>query len=195
MNYNAAKATILERLEKELSDKLTYHSVRHTLDVLRVAEELCEYEQVPPRATQLVKTAALFHDAGFLHSAEQHEWHSCRIAEDLLPRFGYLEEDVARINRMILATRIPQSPRNMLEEILCDADLDYLGRDDFFPIAGKLFAELKAYGILNDEQEWNRKQIAFLEQHHFFTATNLRRRRPKKREHLKQLRILVAQQS
>lgn len=195
MNYDVAKATILEQLERQLSEKLTYHSVNHTLDVLRVAEELCQYEHIPPHATELVKTAALFHDAGFMHSNEQHEWHSCRIAEDLLPRFGYSETDISHINRMIMATRIPQSPDDILGEILCDADLDYLGRDDFFPIAHNLYLELCAYGILDNELDWNRKQIAFLESHRFFTKTNTRRRQPKKQKHLQQLREIVAMQS
>lgn len=195
MNYTVAKAIILEQLEKGLSEQLTYHSVHHTLDVLRVAEELCQYERISPHATQLVKTAALFHDSGFLKSNEQHEWHSCRIAEDLLPRFGYAEKDVSHISRMIMATRIPQSPDDLLGEILCDADLDYLGRDDFFPIAHNLFLELKAYGVLNNELEWNQKQIMFLESHHFFTATNIRRRQPKKQDHLEQLKVIVALQS
>jgi len=195
MNYKAAKTTILEQLEKNLSPKLTYHSVWHTLDVLRVAKELCHCENIPPHATQLVKTAALFHDSGFMRSNEQHEWHSCRIAENILPRFGYSDEDISRINRMIMATRIPQSPDNLLGEILCDADLDYLGRDDFFPIARNLFLELKAYGILDDEQDWNRRQITFLENHQFFTATNTRRRQPQKHQHLEQLKVIVETQS
>lgn len=191
MNYQAAKTFILDQLEQHLAPELTYHGVHHTLDVLRVAEELCRFEGIDSRQVILIKTAALFHDAGFMRSNKQHEWHSCRIVEEFLPRFGYSPAAIRQINRMILATRIPQSPTTIPEKILCDADLDYLGRDDFFPIGSTLFQELKTFGQLTDEQEWNRLQVSFLEQHRFFTPTNIRRRRPQKLAHLAQLRQMV----
>ena len=83
-----------------------------------------------------------------------------------------------------MATQIPQKPRNLTEQILCDADLDYLGRDDFFTIGDKLFAELSMYGMINTEEEWNRLQTGFLEKHHYFTVTALKLRKDKKDENL-----------
>ena len=85
---------------------------------------------------------------------------------------------------MIMATKIPQSPKNHLEEIICDADLDYLGRDDFFVIGDKLFAELSMYGIIDSENDWNKLQVTFLEKHHYFTKTALKNRKSKKEQHL-----------
>jgi hypothetical protein len=79
-----------------------------------------------------------------------------------LPSFGYSEADITTICGMIMATRIPQSPANLLESILCDADLDYLGRDDFKKIGQTLFEEFTEYSILHDEQAWNRLQVSFL---------------------------------
>lgn len=86
---------------------------------------------------------------------------------------------------MIMATKVPQQPQNHLEEILCDADLDYLGREDFFTIGNKLFAELSVYGILSTEDEWNELQARFLEAHHYFTKTAIKLRKKKKDKHLK----------
>ena len=90
-----------------------------------------------------------------------------------------------------MATKIPQSPKNKLEAIICDADLDYLGRDDFYDIGNTLFEELKAYNILQTEEAWNKLQVKFLENHSFFTNTNRRRRAPRKGKYLRELRALV----
>jgi uncharacterized protein len=75
-----------------------------------------------------------------------------------------------------------------LEEILADADLDYLGRDDFFIIGETLYREFKTLGIVNNEEEWNQLQVRFLENHHYFTKTSVNLRQAKKEEHLKQVK-------
>ncbi len=91
-----------------------------------------------------------------------------------------------------MSTKIPQSPTNLLEQILCDADLDYLGRDDFFSIGDSLFRELQAYNLIGDEQTWNRLQVSFLSAHRFHTNTNKTLREPVKRRYLEELQELVA---
>lgn len=89
---------------------------------------------------------------------------------------------------MIQATRIPQAPLDVLARILCDADLDYLGRGDFQLIGSTLFEEMRSYGVLNTEREWNELQVRFLERHRFFTPTNISLREPVKLEHLSRIR-------
>lgn len=192
MNFHAAKAFILDKLERELSHQLYYHGVHHTLDVLYTIEELCYLEKVSPYEELLLKTAALFHDSGFIVSNKEHERLSCQIARENLPGYGYTAVEIERICGMIMATRIPQSPKDYLETIICDADLDYLGRDDFYDIGSTLFEELKAYDILHSEEAWNRVQVSFLEKHAFFTQTNRKRRAPKKQRYLEELREVVA---
>jgi uncharacterized protein len=192
MQYRAAKTFIINELKTKLSPNLTYHGVHHTLDVLAVTRALCATERVGRRDTLLLKTAALFHDAGFTCSVREHEQHGCEIARTFLPQFGYQNADIEIICGMIMATKIPQSPQTRLEAILCDADLDYLGRKDFYPIGQTLFEELKSLGVLTTEQAWNRLQINFLTAHRFCTQTNLALREPIKQLYLNELRILVA---
>jgi uncharacterized protein len=193
MNYRAAKQFIIKKLRAELSDKLRYHGVHHTLDVLRMAGEIAGHEGVGRRETVLLKTAALFHDCGFVKNEHKgHEMAGCQIAQETLPGFGYSEDDIAVICGMIMATRIPQSPSNLLESILCDADLDYLGRDDFKKIGQTLFEEFTEYSILQDEQSWNRLQVSFLSSHQYHTETNKALREPVKRRYLEELKLLVA---
>ncbi len=188
MDYSASKDFILGKLERDLSPDLYYHGVHHTLDVLATAEFLCVEEKINDYDTLLLKTAALFHDAGFLQNNLNHEALGCDLVREHLPNFGYSEKAIEKICGMITSTKIPQSPKNKLEEIICDADLDYLGRDDFKKIGDTLFEELKAYNYLKTREEWDTMQIAFLEKHSFFTESSQTKRQSKKAEHLAQLK-------
>lgn len=90
-----------------------------------------------------------------------------------------------------MATRVPQSPDGLLEKIICDADLDYLGRDDFFSIGNKIFREFMARNIVANEQEWNELQVKFLSVHNYFTNTSILLRAAKKEAHLKQVQQIL----
>jgi hypothetical protein len=193
MNYRAAKQFILAKLREELSDQLRYHGLHHTLDVLKMATELCASEGVKGRECTLVKTAALFHDAGFVKNKHAgHEAEGCLMVRAFLPDFGYSARDIEVICAMIMATKIPQSPNTLLEKIICDADLDYLGRGDFFSIGNSLFEELQTYQLIGDAEAWNRLQVSFLGAHRFHTHTNRLLREPIKQRYLEELRHLVA---
>ncbi len=187
MNYTTAKTFILKELDR-LSPSLTYHGKHHTLDVLNVAESLCVAERVPYKETVLIMTAALLHDCGFLRHYNDHEAHSCQIARETLPHFNYTEGDIHSICAMIMATKIPQTPNDYCAEILCDADLDYLGRNDFYVIGQSLFSELKTMKLVKTEEEWNNSQMRFLESHRFFTKTSQYARTECKKEHLENLK-------
>lgn len=184
MDPQAARAFILEKLRRELPATRTYHSLEHTLDVYASVVDIAEQEGVTGEGLDLLKIAALYHDAGFTVQDVDHEQAGCSIVRETLPRFGFTADQVERVCAMIMATRIPQAPYDELSRILCDADLDYLGRSDFERIGGTLFSELRHYGVLNTEREWNELQMRFLERHTYFTTTNIRLREPSKQDHL-----------
>lgn len=190
MNYLSAKLFIIKELNR-LPDTLTYHGKHHTLDVLNVAESLCVAERMPYYDTVLIMTAALLHDCGFLKHYNNHEAHSCLIAQEVLPQFNYGTEDIRRICEMIMATKIPQTPLDHCAKILCDADLDYLGRNDFYAIGQSLFCEMKTMNLVHSEDDWNNIQIRFLESHHFFTRTSQSARTPYKEQHLENLKKIM----
>ncbi len=188
MDPQAARSFILEELRKGLPSGRSYHSFEHTLDVYASTITIAEAEGVSGEDMDLLKTAALFHDSGFLHEPDNHEQGSCRMAREHLPRFGYSEEQVERVCDMIMATKIPQNPKDKLGEILCDADLDYLGRPDFFPIGDLLYLEMKAHGTMGSRREWNELQERFISKHVYFTETSRELRGPVKRKHLEWVR-------
>ena len=132
MQTQLACQYIMDQLTRHLSAKLTYHSVQHTHDVAQQAVRIARAEGITDQESlDLLQTAAYYHDAGFLNAYNEHEEESCRIAVEVLPAFGYAPAQIGQICQLIRATRIPQAPTTLLEAILCDADLDYLGRDDY----------------------------------------------------------------
>lgn len=193
MDTTAAKSYILKRLKDELPVERSYHSLEHTLDVYASAIDIAYAEGVEGAELDLLKTAALYHDCGFVLKAKPHEEAGCSIVREQLPSFGYSAAQVERICAMIHATKIPQRPDDLLARILCDADLDYLGRRDFKRIGDLLFAEMRTFGTLSTVQEWNTLQAKFLEQHRYFTATNIASREPLKQKHLAQIKAWLAE--
>ena len=191
MNYEAAKKFILNKLERELDPRLTYHSIDHTLDVLGSAVRLAEMENLPAKELILLKTASIFHDSGMLVTYRGHEDASIEICKETLPAFNYSEEDTKIICRMILTTKLPQCASQHLDKILCDADLDYLGRPDFFMIAHRLKYE---WDILDFHpttlMEWYQIQRDFLSAHKYFTISAKKLRQTLKMENLKQIEFM-----
>jgi uncharacterized protein len=167
-----AKQYALRRLEKELSPNLSYHSIQHTRDdVVPAVERLAGMEAVTGESLSLVLTAAWFHDLGYLEQRQYHELISARIAVKVLPGYGYTDEQVEIVRWAILATALPQAPQNLIEQILTDADLDVLGREDLIPRNDDLRRELLSFGQEFTELEWCQSQIRFLEAHTYFTSS------------------------
>lgn len=188
VNLEKAKDFILNKQQQELPKHLYYHNTNHILDVYDAVIRYAKLEGIGSEDTELLKTAALFHDSGFIVKADGHELISCGFAEKYLPDFGYSFNQIEKIKGMIMATRIPQTPKNHLEQILADADLDYLGRDDFQEISNGLFEELKAENKISDLNSWNKIQVSFFEKHSYFTESAKRLRNEKKKinlEHIK----------
>lgn len=192
MDLTRARNYVEKRLSGELPAGLSYHSPSHIYDVYEATDRIAAAEGISGHELGLLHTAALYHDIGFIRQATDHERIGCEIARESLPGFGYSEGDIESICGMIMATRIPQQPKTKLEEIIADADLDYLGRDDFWEIGRQLFEELRYYGRINTVDEWNALQIRFLEQHHYFTATSIASRKQKKEEFLNMLKAGLA---
>jgi uncharacterized membrane-anchored protein YitT (DUF2179 family)/predicted metal-dependent HD superfamily phosphohydrolase len=171
LQFEEARTFILEKLLHELPGYLSYHNVQHTKDVLQLAEELAASENVTGDELLLLRTAALFHDTGYLEAYTGHEEISRSIAETFLPQFGYSDEAIKQIGDLIMATRIPQQPGSRLAQILCDADLYYLGTGEYTPKAENLYQELHYAGLIKSRDEWLHQQIKFLQTHHYFTPS------------------------
>ncbi len=139
----------------------------------------------------LLKTAALFHDLGFIETYDGHENASIRMAKEILPAYGYSDNDIKVIEGLIRSTEIPQTPKNHLQQIMADADLDYLGRDDLYVIGQRLQYEWQLHGKISSLREWHEKQLNFLKVHNYFTESAKKLRNQRKQENIKELETLM----
>lgn len=171
-DFEQAKRYAATRLEQELPPQRVYHNVAHTRDeVAPAAERLAIAEGIGGEALLLVRTAAWYHDLGFIVQGHDHEVLGAQIAAQVLPGFGYGSEQVAAIRGMIMATRLPQSPCTLLEQIVADADLDLLGCGEFMQRNYDLRSEMATYGQTMADEAWYASQIEFLQGHRYFTAS------------------------
>ncbi len=181
------KEFVINLLKDNLPNVYYYHNYEHTLYVLEKAREIGNYEGCSEKELNLLSTAALWHDTGYIKTYGNHEEESCTLARQYLPGYGFLTSDIETICGMIMATKIPQSPKNKLEEILADADLEYLGSDTFGIKAESLFREYQNIKPGLTEADWNKAQISFLQKHHYFTRFCKLNREQKKQIYLNQL--------
>ena len=190
MNLKAAKKYILDRLENELADNLYYHGVHHTINVYEASILLAEAEKVSDDEKKIIQTAALFHDAGFIYQYESNETLAVKLINEVLPSFNYSTLEIETISNIILATQIGFKPSSLLDKIMCDADYDYLGKDNVKEVANSLYKELQEYETPLSVEEWNRLQIEFLTKHEYYTRSAINLRRHNKSEYLRYLKGL-----
>jgi len=188
LNFSGAKLFIEQRLKEEIPLKFAYHNIDHIMDVYYAAERIAKEEGLGDDEIQILLIAVLFHDSGFILDRVDHEALSCKIASENLPGFGFSSNQINMILGLIRATKIPQNPSNLLEKIICDADLDYLGREDFWEIGNKLFEELKTLGLISNKYEWNQNQLVFLENHSYFTNASQKLRNERKHQNLLEIK-------
>ena len=187
-DFNPLVDRVLTELRTGLSSHLTYHSVQHTLDVMEQADAIANREGIlDADEFLLIKLAALYHDTGFLEVYKGHEEVSCVKATRELTAVGLGDAAIQRICGMIMATKIPQQPHNLLEQILADADLDYLGRTDFLSISNKLRTEFIDHKIVDTDAAFDALQLRFLESHSYFTSSSRALRAPVKQLHYETL--------
>ncbi len=156
-------------LENNLPSYLTYHHTFHTQYVLDKTILIADKEKISSQDLLLLKIAALYHDSGFTIGRENHEEQSCGIVIQDLKEIAFSESEISQICGMIMATRIPQRPKNKLENILADADLEYLGTDHFNFFSQKLYEEMKYFHPDLSPKQWLDIQINFISSHSFHT--------------------------
>jgi uncharacterized protein len=185
-DFKVLKKLMLAELDG-LDPNLTYHSKAHTKDVIEQCESIAEREGIKGHDILVLKMAALFHDTGFLRTYLNHEAMGCRIFIEKTEALNFSEEDNNAVQQLIMATKLPQSPATHLQRIICDADLDYLGRDDFFPIGDNLRKEFLHFKIVPDNEAWEKMQLNFLKIHHYHTKSSQDLREPVKQKNYTEL--------
>jgi hypothetical protein len=191
IQFTDIQEIILDRLERELPGYLFYHNVKHTVDVVTEVELIGWGEGCTDEEILLLKTAGLFHDVGHTVAYDNHEYHGTVIAREMLPKYNYSPEQIEKICAIIMSTKLPPQPTNLLEDIICDSDLDYLGRSDFIPVSNTLFEELKAQNKMGSLNDWNKMQVKFISGHQYFTKTARSLREVNKQLQIERIQSLI----
>lgn len=179
---------IVEQVKKYVNELLIplenhyYHEFNHALEVMKRAIYLWEKEWLSEEEIEMLSIACLFHDTWFIIKYDDNEFIWAKIARNFLNSMLYPENKITIIERIIMAT-IPKynKPKDILEKIIKDADLDSLWRDDFIEKSNKLKREIediKKIKILNPE--WQHWTINFLKSHKYYTKTQKKERNDKK---------------
>ncbi len=172
-----------------------YHNMDHIQNVVKYATEIGKACQLSRSQLQVLKIAAWFHDIGHITIWEGHEERSAKIAKEYLTKISYPINKIDMVCKLILATKLHHPPQNLLEEIIKDADLNYLGSDNFINRSELLKSEIEArenrkINYLN----WLKINIEFLTVHRFFTDYAIKNFDKIKSENLIKLKKLYSKE-
>ncbi len=185
--YLSLRKYVLNKLKADLPGHLTYHGIDHTLDVLNVCNQYIRRLNLGEEERFLLRIGAVVHDMGFLKGSANHEEVGAGMASELMVALGMKAAQIEEVKGLVLSTKIPQTPKNELQKIICDADLDYLGRDDYPEISQRLYKEFKFMKVIQTDEDWKNLQINFLKAHRFHTPFAIANRAPKKQFWLNKL--------
>lgn len=174
----------------KISKNISYHNLEHTKRVVAACEEMAEYYQLQPDDKEALLIGAWFHDTGFSSGKSQgHEEVSKQLATDFMGQHNAAPSLTAKVIGCIDATKMPQSPNSLIEQIICDADLFHLGTNEFNAKNEELRQELKGFsGEDVSKKKWRKMNIAFMENHKYFTDYGKRKLQPVKDEHIAELK-------
>lgn len=168
--FIAIKNYVFELFKNSLPANAVYHNYNHTLQVVNAANEIAIAEGLDEESLEVLIIAAWFHDTGYVTNHEKHEEESVKITEDYLKNQKIDATKINAVKEIIEATTMPQSPKNKLGEIICDADLFHLGSEDFSKKTNLLRAEINQLcGHSLTDIEWLEKNVSFLNEHSYFT--------------------------
>ena len=187
---SAVRNYVTELFTRQVKPEFVFHSLEHTEDVVEACSYMADHYRLNDEDRQVLLLAAWFHDTGYTKGeATGHEDESIKIATAFLTRQNLDEVLIQRVASCIEATRMPQSPVNLVEKILCDADLYHLATDDFKARSQLLKQEQEGIlGLKIDKKEWRKNNINFLENHKYFTDYGQEKLEPQKLENLMALK-------
>ncbi len=180
---------ITRYFEKNISRQLPYHNKVHTENVVAAVTKIGNHYQLNEHDFFVVTEAAWFHDMGYyLGEPLGHERHGAQMAEGFLKENGVDEATIEQVKACIMATQMPQRPTNLLEQIVCDADLFHLGTDNFPELNKQMRKEAEEKKSKDiDKKDWRRGTIQLLQSHHFHTDYSRLLLDQKKQENLDSL--------
>lgn len=176
-------------LKHRLSEKLYFHNITHTLEVVQATSEIGVNSALSKEELEIVLIAAWFHDLGYSDKYKDHEYESANIAFIFLTITGIDEIIIEHIISCILATKYPQKPLSLLEKVICDADLYHFSRPDYKQHEQALKKEWEAnLNLIYTDKEWDIINYDMLKDHVYWTSYGKTVLQLKKEENIKKLK-------
>jgi predicted metal-dependent HD superfamily phosphohydrolase len=184
-----ARKVVSSLFQAKVNPLFVFHNLEHTRHVVTATEEIEAHYQLDNNDQFVLSVSAWFHDTGFSTGvAEEHEQESIKLATDFLYQQHVHPEVILQIASCIRATHMPQQPVNLVEKIICDADLFHLGSNSFMERNELLRKEHQAYYKIDfPEAEWRKLNIEFLKSHNYFTGYCRKELEPVKQEWIEKL--------
>ncbi|UYQ93368.1 DUF5706 domain-containing protein [Chitinophaga horti] len=186
----AAEAYVTQQFEQNANPVLVYHNLGHTRQVVKAVTQISAFYRLRDDDLTIVMIAGWFHDMGYVLGVRKgHEERGAEEARIFLQQHNAPESIIAGVSACILATRLPQTPDTLLEQIVCDADLFHLGSKDYRDTDKRLRSEVELVaGEKIPSEQWTMGSIAFLESHHYHTSYCQTLLKSQKEENLERLR-------
>ena len=186
---------LIELVYKDLSNKLDskyhYHNLHHTKRVINSAKQIGNHYNLSRDDWRDLLTACLLHDYGFIKSHIDHEEIGAQISKEILPGYYFSDDHIESVSSLILITKVEEKPSNLLESIIRDADLEYIGSGDFEKISEYLKKEWLECGVVDNENQFYKIQYEFLLSHNFYTAYMQEKGRDQKIKNIKYAKIVM----
>ena len=184
-----ARTFVSDLFLNKVNKSIRFHNLDHTQGVVLACEEMADYYHLQPEDRTTLLLAAWFHDTGFSSGdSHGHEDVSIQLVTEFLKEHKADEQLIQKVVGCIEATKMPQSPVTLLEQILCDADLFHLGTEEFFIKNKQLREELIGFSNQDiSKKQWRKMNITFLQNHKYFTDYCRRKLQPVKEKNLETL--------
>jgi len=179
---------VTDFFQQKMPAEYVYHDLAHTHQVVDAVKELSVSYDLSEEQKQILIIAAWFHDTGYIEGPKGHEEKSCEIAAEWMKKESYSAENIEAVSRLIMATKLPQNPSTISEQIIGDADLSHLGKTTYWERCDLVRQEM-AYlsGSHMSEKEWTEFEIQFMEKHNFHTTAAQKLYDKRKQKYVRQL--------
>ena len=185
------KEKIFDDLSNILDENYSYHNLDHTKRVISAAVDIGSNYDLSEKDWRCLLTACLLHDYGFIESHVEHEKISVKLSSQILPKYGFSETDIQIINSLIIVTKLEEKPKNLLESIIRDSDLEYLGSEDFIKISPLLKREWINCNVIKSDSEFYKIQYEFISNHSFYTDFMMKNSLNQKRENIDYAKSMI----
>ena len=185
------KEKIFDDLSNILDENYSYHNLDHTKRVIRAAVDIGSNYDLSDKDWRCLLTACLLHDYGFIESHVEHEKISAKLSSQILPKYGFSENEIEIINSLIIVTKLEKKPKNLLESIIRDSDLEYLGSEDFIKISPLLKKEWINCEVVKSDSEFYKIQYEFILNHSFYTDFMIKNSSNQKKENIDYAKSMI----